>query len=214
MKLGRSEAIIALILVLFFLTGVYFYPQMPEMIASHWNARGQADDYMSRFWGLFLLPVISLGLTLLLMIAPRIDPLKANIGQFKRYYDLFVIVLLLFMFYLYLLTIFWNLGFRFNMVQLLVPGFSVLFYIIGEVMQKARRNWFIGIRTPWTMSSDRVWDATHQLGGRLFKAGAVISLLGILFQRYAIFFVIGPAVLVAVFTMVYSYLEYRKEARI
>ena len=95
MRLTKQEIIIAVIVFLFFAVGGYFYPQLPERIASHWNAQGQADGYMSKFWGLFLVPFIAAGLSVLLVLIPRIDPLKANIDKFKQHYHGFVIVVVL-----------------------------------------------------------------------------------------------------------------------
>jgi uncharacterized membrane protein len=116
-----------------------------------------------------------------------------------------------FLFYLYLITILWNFGFNFNMIQLLVPAFAVLFYYSGVLIEKAKRNWFIGIRTPWTMSSDKVWDKTHKLGGKLFKISGIISLLGLLSEDYAIYAIILPIISFTAYLFVYSYFEYKKK---
>lgn len=210
-KLGKAEAVVAAIVVITFAVGGYYYPQMPEKIASHWNAQGMVDGYTSKFWGMFLMPIISLALALLLILLPRIDPLKANIEKFKGYYTWFVAAIMLLLLYIFLLTIFWNRGYGFNMLQLMAPAFAVLIYLVGVLVQKAKRNYFIGIRTPWTLSSDRVWDKTHSIAGRLFKAAAVVALLGVLFPGYTIYFILGPIVLAALFSAVYSYIEYRKE---
>ena len=213
MRSIRSELLIAIIIVLSFAIAGYFYPQMPERIASHWNARGEVDGYMSKFWGLFLMPFISLVLSALLLAVPKIDPLKANIEKFKTYYYGFVILVLVFLLYLYLLTIFWNLGFRFNMVRLLTPAFGVLFFLCGVLIGKAKRNWSIGIRTPWTLSNEKVWDKTHLIGAKLFKLAGLVTLLGVFFQHYAILFVLIPVISVSLFTVVYSYFEYRREIK-
>jgi len=109
-------------------------------MASHWNIEGEADDYMPRFWGLFLMPIVSLGLFLLFILIPRIDPLKENIRKFRKYFDFFIVLIMLFLFYIYLLSIFWNLGFRFNMGQLMVPALGILFYYCGILVENARRK--------------------------------------------------------------------------
>jgi len=152
-------------------------------------------------------------LFLLFILIPKIDPLKQNIEKFRKYFDGFIVLIISFLFYLYLLTIFWNLGIRFNMTQFLVPAFAVLFYYCGILVENAKRNWFIGIRTPWTLSSEKVWDKTHRLGGKLFKICGLIILFGIFLQGYAIFFVFVPVLLVAGYTVVYSYFEYQKEIK-
>ena len=184
---------------------------MPEKMASHWNFKGEVDGYISRFWGLFLMPFISVVLFLLFLLIPKIDPLKANIEKFRKYFDGFVVLIILFLFYLYLLTIFWNFGVQFSMNQVLPPAFGILFFYCGILIEKAKRNWFIGIRTPWTLSNDKVWERTHKIGGKLFKVVGIIAFLGIIFPNYAFFLILFPVIAVSIFTVIYSYLEYRKE---
>jgi uncharacterized membrane protein len=207
----RSELIAVGIVVILFAVGIYVYPQLPDTLASHWNAQGQVNGYMSKFWGLFLLPILSVGLVLLFVAIPRIDPLKANIEKFRTFYDRFVVLFMAFFFYFYLLTILWNMGVQYNFNQVLAPAFGGLFYYIGVMIEHAKRNWFIGIRTPWTLSSENVWDKTHAIGAKLFKIVGVIVLLGVLFPNYTIFFVLVPVLVVAVYLIVYSYFAYQRE---
>ena len=209
----KSEIIIIAIILLSFAVGIYYYPQMPDRIASHWNAQGQVDGYMSKFWGLFLMPIISLGLLLLFILIPGIDPLRSNIQQFRKYFDGFVVLIMVFLFYLYLLTIFWNTGSRFNIIAFLSPAFAILFYYSGILIENTKRNWFIGIRTPWTLSSDRVWDRTHKIAGKLFKIAGMVALAAIFFETAAIFFIIVPVIIISIYAIAYSYFEYQKETR-
>ena len=209
--MNKNKIIILGIISLSFIIAIYLYPQMPEKMASHWNAQGQVDGYVSKFWGLFLIPIISIGLFLLFILIPKIDPLKENIEKFRKYFDGFIVLIIIFLFYIYLLTVFWNIGIRFNMAQLMMPALGMLFYYCGILVENAKRNWFIGIRTPWTLSSEVVWDKTHKIGGKLFKLAGVVAFLGIAFPRHAIFFVIIPVISVAVYTIIYSYFEYQKQ---
>ena len=199
------------IILLSFAIGIYLYPQMPESMPSHWNAAGQVDGYMPKFWGLFLLPLMEAGFFLLFLAIPRIDPKKANIQKFRKYFDRFIALIMGFFLYIYLLTLLWALGFTFQFIFAMVPAFSILFYYAGVLTENAKQNWFIGIRTPWTLSSEKVWDKTHKLGGKLFKAAAIIGLAGLLVPDYAIWLVIIPVVFVAAYTIVYSYVEFQKE---
>ena len=208
-----AEYAFAAMVLLSFAIGIWLYPSMPEPMAGHWDAAGQVDGYLPRFWGLFLMPVITAGMLLLYLAIPRMDPLKRNLEKFRGHYDLFMLLLAGFLLYLYMLTLAWSLGFMFDMVMMLVPAFAMLFYYAGVLVEHSRKNWFIGIRTPWTMSSDRVWGKTHKLGGRLFKVAAVVALLGLLFRDWAIWIMIVPVMAVAIYTVAYSYFEYRKEAR-
>jgi uncharacterized membrane protein len=213
MSMRKSNIIISAMILISFVVGIYFYPQMPDKIASHWNAQGQVDGYMSKFWGMFLIPIVSIGLFLLFILIPRIDPLKENIEKFRKYFDGFIVIVFLFLLYIYFLTILWNIGMRFDMGQAIAPAMGLLFYFVGVLVENSKRNWFIGIRTPWTLSSEIVWDKTHKIGGKLFKLAGVIAFIGAFTKEYAIILIIGPIVLVSVYTVVYSYFEYQKETK-
>lgn len=193
-----------------FVVGVYYYSQMPDIMASHWNAQGEVNGYMSKFWALFLMPIFALAIFALFLAIPKIDPLKANIKKFEKYFDGFVLLFILFFSYIYILTILWNIGVRFNMTYSILPAMGILFYYVGVLMKNAKRNWFIGIRTPWTLSSDIVWDKTHKLGAKLFKIAGVIALLGIFAGENAVYFILIPVMCAAIYPCVYSYFEYQK----
>jgi uncharacterized membrane protein len=213
MRLRTAEIVVLAIVILSFAIALYFPGTMPERMASHWNIRNEVDGYMSRFWGLFLVPFIMFAFFLLYLAIPRIDPLRHNITEFRKYFDRFIVVFFLFLLYLYCLTLVWNAGHRFVMIRLMAPGFAVLFYFVGVMLEHAKRNWFVGIRTPWTLSSVLVWDETHKVGGRLFKIVAVLCLFAIPFYRYAVYFILVPVVLVTAYMIVYSYQVYhRREA--
>jgi len=210
----RKTIFVAMGLVLISIaSGVLLYPKMPENIASHWNMNGEADGYSSKAAGVFLLPALSALLLFFFLIIPKIDPLGKNIESFRNYYDGFILSFTGFMSYLYLLTILWNAGYRFNMSQALSPAFGMLFFYLGILTENAKRNWFIGIRTPWTLSSDAVWDKTHRIGGKLFKAAGIISLLGAFIPQYAILLVLVPVISVSAYSFVYSYVEYSRQRK-
>jgi len=213
MKLRKSELVIVGIVLISILIGIYLYPQMPDMMASHWGIVGEVNGYLPKFWGLFFMPVLSIVILALFIVIPRIDPLKANIEKFRRYYDMFIVLLTLFMFYLYVITLLWNTGMRFNIMQLLSPAFGVLMYYTGVTLENAKRNWFIGIRTPWTMSSDENWSRTNKLGGKLMKAAGIISFFGILLPNYALWIILAPVLAAALYPVVYSYLIYNGKKR-
>lgn len=203
-------AILCLI-VIFFALGIFLYPTMPESMASHWNILGEADGFMEKTWGVFLMPVLSLFLLALFIVIPRLDPMKENIFKFRDYFDKFIFVMMAFLLYLYSLTLIWNMGYRFDMIQLLAPGFGIIFYYMGILTENAKMNWFIGIRTPWTMSSQKVWEKTHRIGGKMFKISGALAFLGIIFRNYMLFLVLVPVISASIYLVIYSYLEFRKE---
>jgi uncharacterized membrane protein len=189
---------------------ILIYPNLPDKMASHWGLNNEVNGYMGKFWGTFLTPIVMFGCWLLFVIIPRIDPKKQNIQKFLKYFDIFILVFMLFFVYIYDLTIFWNLGYEFIFIQLMTPALALLFYFIGMMIEHAEPNWTIGIRTPWTLSNEDVWYKTHKLGGKLFRIVAIISLLGMIIPKYAVYFILLPIILVVIYLFVYSYLEYRK----
>lgn len=211
MTTKTTNLLFLLMIILTIGVGAFLYPGLPDQIASHWNTRGEVDDYMGKFWGVFLLPMVLVGLYIFYWLIPKIDPLKANIEKFRPAYNAIWLTIATFLVYIFALMMAWNLGYRFDFALAMVPAMALFFYLIGELIGKAKRNWFVGIRTPWTLSNDIVWDKTHRLGAKLFKAAAVIALLGLFFRGQAAFLiVIVPIVAIAIYTIIYSYLEHRK----
>ena len=205
-----SRALMPVLLAAFYILALSLYSRMPEQMVSHWNASGVADGYISRFWGMMLMPLLTTGLTLLLFFLPRIDPLKANIARFRAAYDWFIVLFIAYMLYLYILTLLWNLGARFDILQVMVPAIAVLLFAAGLLVERAKRNYFIGIRTPWTLASDEVWMRTHRLGGLLFKTAALVTLLGVLWPGLAIWFILVPILLVTAALIIASYVFFRE----
>ena len=210
-KIGFSGIFMFAVVIASFVVAVYFYPQMPERLVSHWNGQGQPNGYMGKFWGLFLMPIISVILFAAFILMPKLDPKRENIEKFKKYFDLFISFIFAFLFYIYLLTIFWNLGYQFDFVRWIIPAFSALFYVAGMLIEHAQPNWTIGIRTPWTLSSSLSWQKTHALGGKLFKISAIVGLLGLFVTSYALWLVLVPILFSVGYLFIYSYLVYKKD---
>lgn len=200
-----------LLVFLGFLLGGLFYSRMPEKMVSGWDYLGQPNSYLSRFWGLFLSPIIALIMLGLFWLIPRIDPLRENIKKFRSPFDGFIVLILLFLLYLHLLVLAWNLGWRFNLIYFMVLPFAILLWLTGSLLEKTKRNWFIGVKTPWTISSDLVWQKTHSLGGLLFKISGLIALGGFFLPDLGFWLVIVPVLLSAIFLTIYSYFCYKKE---
>ncbi len=213
----KATTIITLILIgLALLAGAVLWNQLPERMASHWNANDEVDGYISKFWGVFLMPLITLGMLVLFLVLPGIDPLKANIAQFRKSFNIFIVLIVAFMLYIHGLTLAWSLGYQdFKMSAAMLPFLGVLFIAIGWMLKKAKRNFFIGIRTPWTLSSDSVWDKTHQLGSILFMASGALAIVGGFFggaTAFCLMFV--PLIGSSLFLVVYSYVLYRGETKV
>jgi len=197
------------------IAGVVLWAQLPEQMASHWNVNDQVDGTMPKFWGVFLMPLVTLGMMALFLIIPNIDPLKANIAQFRETFNVFIVLIIAFMLYIHGLTLAWSLGFtNFKMSAAMLPFMGVLFIAIGVMLRKARRNFFIGIRTPWTLSSDSVWDKTHQLGATLFMVSGALAIIGGLLGGMAAFwFLFVPLMGSTIFLVIYSYVLSQRETK-
>jgi uncharacterized membrane protein len=213
----KTTSILSIILIaIAVVAGAVLWNQLPEQMASHWNANDQVDGTMPKFWGVFLMPLITLGLMVLFLVIPHIDPLKANIAQFRESFNLFIILIIAFMLYVHGLTLAWSLGFtNFKMSAAMLPFMGVLFIAIGLMLRKAKRNFFIGIRTPWTLSSDSVWDKTHQLGSVLFMVSGAFAILGGFFGGMTAFWLMFvPLMGSTLFLVIYSYVLYRNETKV
>lgn len=207
----KSEWFLIGAVVVFFATGFVFYPYLPAQVALHWNAAGQVNGSMGRAWGDFIFPIIFLVLAALFFAIPRIDPRRENIVKFRKYFDYFIVAFSIFFYYIYVTTLFWNLGYEFNLGAAIIPPLAGLLYIIGGILPHTEPNWFIGIRTPWTISSPTVWHKTHAVGGPAFKISGVIALLGIFFPLpIAIWFFVVPILISAIGLVIYSYVLYEK----
>ena len=199
------------VLLLSFVVAFFFYPIMPDKMASHWGINGEVDGYASKTMGLFIFPILMMICTILFFAIPKIDPEKENIKKIEKEFDSFIVIFNLFMIYLYGLTIFWNIGNAFNMTQAIMPAFALLFYFIGSLVGKVKRNYTIGIRLPWTIANETVWDKTHKLGEYLFKGVAVFTLLGAIFTDYAWALMFFPLIIAVLYLCFYSYREHKKK---
>jgi len=215
MDFNKTKLIAAVIILLLisFAMSLAFYNELPDEIITHWGSDGQANGYMTKEIGLFLVPIIGLFITALLLVVPIIDPLKKNIQSFIKYYNLFILVMLGFLLYIHAITILANLGYDINISQLIGPAIGVLLFFTGILMGHAKKNYMIGIRTPWTLSSEKVWDNTHQKGRVLFKASGVICFFTLIIPTQAFWFILVPIIVSIIYLFVYSYIEFRNEEK-
>lgn len=213
MKTKTTLILMGIVILLAAAVSLYAYPRVPDVIATHWNDQNVVDGTMGKFWGLALMPLMLLGIGALLMAVPHIDPLRKNIEAFRPYFNTFVVIFALFMLYIHVLTVLINMGNPLILSQWMMPGMGLFIFYTGVLMQKAKRNFFIGIRTPWTLSSDSVWEKTHRLGGWLFKAAGIITMLGIIFPSQSFLLLMVPMLAAAFIPIIYSYFAYQREMK-
>ncbi len=209
---NKTTAIISLSLIaIALLVGVFLYNRLPDPMPAHWNAAGEIDGYMSKFWGIFLVPIMTVVLVLLFLVIPHIDPLKANIAKFRGVFNWFIVGFVVYMLYIYALTLAAALGYPFNMTYMLLPMVGLLFIGVGYMTSRAKRNFFIGIRTPWTLSSETVWDETHKLGSKMFMVAGVVTFLSAFLGESGIWLMMIAMLAAALIPIVYSYILWRRE---
>lgn len=186
---------------------------MPERMPIHWNPKGEIDGYGNRLVGLFLMPIFLAGIYLLFLFLPKIMVYQENFEKFKNYFYGFKAVFVLFFIAIYIAALLPNFGIIFNIGYVMIPSLAVLFFYVGYMLKFAKRNYFIGIRTPWTLANENVWDKTHKLGSKLFIICAVIMISSIFFIRFFICFLLIPLIATILYLFIFSYFEYKKEVK-
>ena len=192
--------------------GLWAHDRLPPEVTTHWGLSGEPDGWSGRTSAVLLLPAIGAGLALMLSVLPRIDPRRESYQLHGSTYWLVANASLVFLAAVHVAAIGANLGWPIRMERLVGIGGGALLILIGNLMTRMRPNWFMGIRTPWTLSSETVWRKTHRIGGYGFvAAGAAMALAGI--ARPAAtglvsIVAVGAAALVPV---IYSYFAWRGE---
>lgn len=210
--MNRKITLFLILIIVLAAAGVSLlaYPKLPDRMASHWGAGGQVDGWMDKSICLWIMPAIMIFQTVLFFGILLIDPLRKNIDKFFSYYAGFIIIFNLFLFAVHGWMILWNLNIQISSNVFMPVSLACLFFYLGIVMSHVKPNWFIGIRTPWTLSNEMVWQKTHKLGGILFRIAAIVVLVGAAFPKYAIVFVLAPVLSVAFITLIYSFAIWKK----
>ena len=190
---------------------VAMYARLPERIATHWNIHGEPDQYSPKFWGVAFGPLMQLGMLLLFLVLPSISPERARLEASGDVYGKVCLTVVAFMGFVQVLIIQSALGMQ-DTAKWIIAGVLVLFGYIGNIITKARRNYFMGIRTPWTLESEDVWNRTHRLGGRLMVLGSIVGLI-LVFAGAPFWTVMAVILVSSLWPVVYSYLIYRRSGR-
>jgi len=210
----KTELFPILLLIITSITSFYFYSIFPEQVPMHWNIAGEIDGWGSKTMGAFMLPVTMVGMYILFLGLPYLDPRQKRYEQFSKIYHGFKAIILLFMAIMYFLIGANTLGYNVPIGTLVPILVGILFILIGNYTAKIKPNWFIGIRTPWTLSSEEVWNKTHRIGGKIFVfSGLLFILEPFLPLNYQgpVFAIIIIGIVVGTFS--YSYFIYKKEQK-
>ena len=187
---------------------VWLSPRLPELVPTHWDARGRVNGYMPKPYGVFVLPFSMLVLHAVLESVPRF---ARNVprASFGRAFQTLHTVMLAFLLFVTMVALRAAAGEKVPIVQAIGVALGLLLIVIGNLLGKVRRNFFLGIRTPWTLANDEVWLRTHRLGGKTFVVGGGIVIVGVVLgANIGLCSVV--ALIAALIPAVYSYLVYRR----
>ena len=192
----KKEWFLLTFVLLFLAIGFCIYPKLPAEVPVHWNAEGNADGYGSKFTASFMMPLMMVGIYVLFLLIPKIAVMKKNLQDFEGHYFAFRVAFTIFLFVVYLSSLVQ--AFKpFDMNIIIIPLLAFLFMFVAVFLRKTKRNYFIGIRTPWTLNSDYVWKKTHDLGSILFGIYSflIFSLL-ILSAKFFIWVIVLPILII------------------
>jgi uncharacterized membrane protein len=208
----RTELPQWIIIAAMFGVAAWSWPRLPDRIPIHWNIAGEIDGYGGKFTGLLLLPLTVLGLYLMMRLIYLIDPGRENYASFATAFTVIRMTFVFFMAAIYLGAVLATFGHRIDMTTIICFAMAVLFGILGNFMGKLRPNWFIGVRTPWTLSSKMSWNKTHRLAGWLFLFMALFMLAaGLIRTNWMLITMLAVDALCIAWMIVYSYLVYRRD---
>jgi len=191
------------------------YGRLPDRLVTHWTFHGLPDGYSSRVTAAWLAPGVALLLWAVLRALPRIDPFRSNYAKFQATYDIIVSAVVTLVAVEHVVVLGYGLGWSMpDMKRLMTLGVGALMLLLGNVMPRVRRNWWIGVRTPWTLTSDAVWTKTHRAGGYLAAiAGVVIMASSLLSQDVRFVVLVVCIASVAIGSVTYSYFLWREAER-
>jgi uncharacterized membrane protein len=210
----KTELPAILVLLATVLSSFYFYAHFPEKVPTHWNFTGEVDSWGTKFQGAFVIPIMLVVMYIFFLGLPLLDPKKERYAQFSKTYHIFKNLIIFTLVLIYFLASFNGLGYNVP-IQYAVPAIiGLLFVIMGNYMSKLKRNWFIGIRTPWTLSSEEVWNKTHRVGGYLFiLTGLAMFITPFLPKVLGWILFCSMMVLIIFGTLAYSYYLFLKEKK-
>lgn len=208
----RSEWLMLLILLSALVAAVLIYPYMPERIPIHWNIRGEVDNYGSREFGTFFIPLLNIAMYLLFLAIPKLDPKRSNYERFSGSYRLIRYAMHIFMTGIFAVTALVSLGYDIDISLCISVGVALLFIIMGNIMGKVKHNYFVGFKYPWTLANEEVWKKTHRFGSKAMVIGGIAALAGVLLTENGVRFIVLMAgiFIPTILTTIYSYLVFRR----
>ncbi len=209
MTTWRANGLCFLFIGVAIAVAAYLYPDLPDQIPTHWNIKGEVDDYTAKPWGVTIMPLAAIFVFVVMRLIPVISPKGFRTDSFMDVVNVFTVVIVGFMSGVAILVLLEANGQDVRINEMIFAGVGLMFVVLGNYMGKVRKNFFIGIRTPWTLASDEVWSRTHRLGGKVFVLIGIFMMLNSL-VRFPVQWLIASIVVVALVPVIYSYVIYRR----
>lgn len=201
-----------LLIALAFAGSAAAWPRLPDQVPVHWNLQGEVDRYGSRLEGALFLPVLMLAVWGMMRILPKLDPKRANYPRMQATYELVITLSLAGMLAMHLVIVAVSLGYPVPIDTVIPVVVGVMLIAIGNVLPRAKPNWWFGVRTPWTLSNERVWVRTHRVAGySLALAGVALVVAAFASAPWARILMVAGVAIGALVPVVYSYFAWRKE---
>jgi uncharacterized membrane protein len=191
---------------------IWVYPKLPDQIPTHWGISDKIDEYGSKWPNALMGPFLTVILYAAFKLLPYLDPKRSNYKRFGRAYNILRDTLVTFAAGMGVLMNSAALGHVKNTSTFIFPGLGLLYIVMGNYMGQLKQNWYAGIKTPWTLSNETVWNKTHRLGGKLMVIAGIVSLFCIFLPQPINFIVFSLVSLIwSLGSAIYSYLIFREE---
>ncbi|MGQ9487398.1 MAG: SdpI family protein [Armatimonadota bacterium] len=191
---------------------LWLYPGLPDKVPTHWSWKGEADGWSSKPIGAFLLPGLTAALWLVFLALPWLSPRGFKVEPFRATYNLIVLLVLALMAYIHVVALQAALHPRLDVSRALIGGIFLLFGGIGLLLDRVKRNFWVGIRTPWTLASDEVWERTHRMSAKLYALVGFLGALAIWLGTSPVL-CLGCLLIAALVPVVYSLVLYKQMER-
>lgn len=205
----RASIVSAVFFLIAVAAAVWLYSQMPARVPVQWDRLSHVSRTVPRFWGAASPALMILVLSVLTHLLPLILPRLINSALFAQVYDIVMLASQGGMLVAGLSVLLVDAGYPLPMPTIAMLAVGVLLVVLGNYLGGLRKNFFIGIRTPWTLASDAVWERTHRLGGWLFTLAGLAMVIGALIGAPA-WLVPAGIVAAALIPCVYSFWIYRR----
>ena len=209
MSKDRANLLCYLFIVATVAAAAWLYPTLPDPMPSHWNVDGEVDGWIPKPWGVAVLPGSAIFMFVVFRLIPHLSPRGFRTESFGEVLNILQVATVAFVCFVAVLVLFTARGIDVHLNQMIFAGMGILFIVVGNYLGRVRKNFFVGVRTPWTLASDEVWMRTHRLAGWTFMVMGIFFLAGA-FVRIRPGWLVTVVILLALVPAIYSYFLYHR----